>query len=230
MYFDAGPFEWNVGDITIYGFKLTGTTKYNGIEGIAGRPILFKPPGGSFSSIGNSGSNGDFTFYIEPSQTGTCEVKSKNPYDEESSVYSFSFTTGSSQWSLGTLSIPILRINLSGYVYVSKDYGNYTDIDIQVSITDTCRTDQGNSSGDWRNTNNYTTHGATEFTNYWRINFSGSALYMPVSKLNTTLYIYSRDHRCPPGELPISNIVSFSSSTNEYNSEVTLKNPPDLQI
>jgi hypothetical protein len=57
MYFDAGPFEWNVGDMTIYGFKLTGTAKYNGIEGTQGRPIIFKPPGGSFSSLGDSGSS-----------------------------------------------------------------------------------------------------------------------------------------------------------------------------
>lgn len=231
MQFDAGPFEWNVGDITIYGFKLTGTVKYNGIEGTPGRPILFRPPSGTFSSLGTSGlPDGGFTYYVEPGQTGTCEVKSKNPYDEESSVYSFSFTTSSSQWSLGTLNVPILRINLSGNAYVSKDYGYNVDIDIQVSITDTCRTDKETPSGDWRNTNNYENHDATEHSTYWQISFSGSGLYMPLSKLNTTLYVYSRDHNCQPYGMPISNIISFSSSTNEYSSQVTFKTPPDLQI
>jgi hypothetical protein len=169
-------------------------------------------------------------FYVEPSQTGTCEVKSKNPYDEESSVYSFSFTAGSSQWSLGTLNVPIFRISPSGSVYVKKDYGTYQDMDIQVYVSNTCSTQKGTSSGDFRNTRNFDSDSATEYALYWRINFSGGALYLPTSRLNTTLYIYARDHQCPSTEedLPVSNVESFSSSTNEYSSEFAFMIPPDL--
>jgi hypothetical protein len=237
-YFDGSTFEWEVGDVTIYGFRLAGTTKYNSIEGISGRPVLFKYPGAnSYESLGISGSGGVFSYDIEPEGQGTCYVKSKNPYDEEGTASSFAYQFSSYLWNVGTLSIPILRLNAAGNVYVSKDYpdGPYTDMDIQVFVSNECSTQSGTEYGDWRNTRNFATNDWDTTGNpyYSRIGFSGSALYLPTTLVNTTLFVYSRDHECPSGpeDVPMSNVVIISPISNEHDlSGLTLKHPPDLVI
>ncbi len=235
--FDGSSFEWEVGDVTIYGFRLAGTAKYNSIAGISGRPVLFKYPGaGSYESLGISGSGGVFSYDVEPGSEGTCYVKSKNPYDEEGSASSFGYQFSSYLWNVGTLSVPILRINVGGNVYVSSEYGDdpYTDMDIQVSVAEECSTETGTADGDWKNTLQFPTHDVNVQNPYYsRIGFSGGALYLPTTRLNTNLYVYSRDHECPsgPGDVPISNIVTTSATSNEHDlSGLTLKHPPDLVI